>query len=616
MAITIHMYKKNDQNEGEKILVKFLSQLPDTYWVYRELKIKGVFLNNPDIQKQPDFVVVSPEYGVIIIEVKDWNFESNIYQPIDQKTFRKINKKTGEKAIIRENPFDKAQNYLYAMHRVIGDKAYISSFVAFPRQSKNYVVSSFTDTSALRDPQAVLLFDVKKSIFREDIDQNWLKPENLFKSLLTRTKELRKINKLKPERMVEINNLLLPNYWSIGDLESSAKKRKEIKILNEQQQQWVFSQNTNQKFLFDVTGSGKTNVLISKAIYLIDQNKENPPNILLTTYNENLTNNIVKIFKSKVIDLNEREKYLRYVTIESTPALFRHLVQRHLGESSGDEETDKELLIDILKENPDQFKIFDHILIDEIQDFDTTTLRILKYFIKKPNYFFVGDIGQKIYPREFNLNALGTDLQKINLDKSFFMYRTPKYIAQLATEFILTDEETKFQFSKHDYNLSSFVYKSPFENLAEIIQSDDIISHITRIFERGYSASDIMIICSKRLFSQILEKLKTANLDYVISMNDNQTGITLIDFMNVKGLEKKVVLVTGIEDLYHSNSSEARFDSEHEKLKKESLTKRLIYIALTRSMEHLILLYKDVTNPHISTLLKINERIRKKRFGV
>lgn len=616
MAQTIHIYKKNDRNLGEKNLAKFLSQLPDTYWVYRELKIKEKFLNEPDIRRQPDFVVVSPEYGVIIIEVKDWDFEGNIYQPIDQKSIRKINKKTGEEEIIQENPFEKAQKYFYAMKRVIGDKAYISSFVAFPRQSKNYVISSFTDVSALKDPQAIWLFDVKKSIFKEDIDQNWLKPENLFKNLLMRNNELKRIKKLTKEEMVEINKLLIPNYWSIGDMESLAKNRKEIKILNDQQQKWVFSQDTNQNFLFDVTGSGKTNVLISKAIYLIDQNKNNPPHILLTTYNNNLKENIVKVFKSKVFDLKDRERYLKYVTIESTPTLFSHLVQRQFGESSGDEETDKGLIKEILIQNPDQFKLFDYIFIDEIQDFDTTTLRILKYFAKEPNFFFVGDIGQKIYPREFNLNALGLDLRKMKLDKSFFMYRTPKYIAQLATEFILTDEETEFQFKKNEYRPSSFVYKNPFNNMAEILKSDDYLSHMTKILARGYNASDIMIICSDKMISQIAEKLTTAKMDYVIGETENPTGITLIDFMNVKGLEKKVVLIIGIEDLYHPYNSEALFDTEHEKQQKESLTKRLIYIALTRTMEQLIILYRDDTNPYIATLLQINKKIRKKGFGV
>ncbi len=616
MAQMIQIHKQNDRNLGEKILAKFLWQLPDTYYVYRELKVKEVFLNEPDIQSQPDFVVVSPEYGIIIIEVKDWNFERNIYQPINQNEFRKINKKTGEEEIIKKNPFEKAQRYLYAMKRIIGDKAYISSFVAFPRQSKTYVISSFTDTSALTDPQATLLFDIKKSIFKEDLDQNWLKPENLFNSLLNRNKELSRIKKLNAEEIVEINKLLLPNYWSIGDLESLVKNRAEIKILNEQQQKWVFSQDRNQNFLFDVTGSGKTNVLISKAIYLIDQNKDNPPKILLTTYNDNLKKNIIKIFKSKVIDLKDREKYLRYVTIESTPSLFSQLVQRQFGESSGDEETDKGLIKEILMHNADQFKLFDYIFIDEIQDFDTTTLRILKYFTKEPNFFFVGDIGQKIYPREFNLNALGLDLRKMKLDKSFFMYRTPKYIAQLATEFILTDEETEFQFKKNEYHPSSFVYKNPFNNMAEILKSDDYILHVKNILDRGYNPSDLMIICSGKIISVIAKKIKIAKIDYVIGETAPPQGITLIDFLNVKGLEKKVVLITGIEDLYQPYNSEALVDSEHEKRQKESLTKRLIYIALTRTMEQLIILYQDDTNPYIATLLQINNKIRKNRFGV
>lgn len=608
----------NEQNSGEKTIAKFLSKLPDTYWIYRELKIKETFLNDPDLQKQPDFVIITPDYGIIIIEVKDWDFQSNIYRPIDQKSFLKINKETGEETIIKENPFDKAQKYLYALSRIIRSKAFISSFVVFPRQTKSFVVSSFTDTSVMKDPQSKLLFDINRSIFKENIDQNWLKPENLFKELLTINKEIGRVKHLTTEDMIDINRMLIPNYWAIGDINSLIKNREEVKILSEQQQKWVFSQNNNQNFLFDVTGSGKTNVLISKAIYLIEQNKNNPPKILLATYNDNLKRNIERLFKSKVVDIKDRERYLNYVTIDSIPSLFRHFVEQFLEESSGNEESDKSLLEDILKvkENTEKLKIFDYIFLDEIQDFDTRTLRILKYFAKAPHFFFVGDIGQKIYPREFNLNALGLNFSKMKLDKSFFMYRTPKYIAQLATEFILTDEWTSNQFAQNEYRPSNFDYKNPFNNLAEIIKYDEVLSTLYSIFKRGYNPSDIMIITSEKLISNVERELKTANLDFTIGIHEDQTGITIIDFMNVKGLEKKVVIIIGIEDLYHPFRLEAQMDSEHEKKQKESLTKRLIYIALTRTLEQLILLYKDDTNPYIATLLQINKKIIKKRLGV
>ena len=62
-------------NKGEEAVLDWLRGLPDSCYVYRELRISLSETN----ERKPDFIVVSKELGVICIEVKDWNLDSNTY---------------------------------------------------------------------------------------------------------------------------------------------------------------------------------------------------------------------------------------------------------------------------------------------------------------------------------------------------------------------------------------------------------------------------------------------------------------------------------------------------------------------------------------------------------
>ncbi len=66
-----------------------------------------------------------------------------------------------------------------------------------------------------------------------------------------------------------------------------------LKVLTEQQQKWVFNLEPGKNYLLYAPGSGKTNVLISRALHLFQQAPRGAlPTILLTTYSENLATNI------------------------------------------------------------------------------------------------------------------------------------------------------------------------------------------------------------------------------------------------------------------------------------------------------------------------------------
>jgi hypothetical protein len=228
----------------------------------------------------------------------------------------------------------------------------------------------------------------------------------------------------------------------------------------------------------------------------------------------------------------------------------------------------------------------------------------------------VGDLGQKIYQREHDLKRIGILKKDVELPKSFKMYRTPMYISMLATQFIYKDLYTRREFENSGYK-GNFDFQNKLDNAAVILKSlnpeKDIADKIESLKKGGILDEDIMIITSSEKIKKLEDVMMNAGIPVSRGETEEGGSLVIVDFMNVKGLEKDVVIVYGIEDLYHSSKDEGIFDSEDEKNIKERLSRKLIYIALTRTIEQLYIYYTDSLNPYISQLISINKNIEDKR---
>ncbi|MFY7805530.1 MAG: nuclease-related domain-containing protein [Limnoraphis robusta] len=65
MALMIPEAVPSNASQGEKRLFKILrDELPDDFFIYYEPNVKGLF---------PDFIILSPDLGLLILEVKGWS---------------------------------------------------------------------------------------------------------------------------------------------------------------------------------------------------------------------------------------------------------------------------------------------------------------------------------------------------------------------------------------------------------------------------------------------------------------------------------------------------------------------------------------------------------------
>lgn len=613
--------------KAEITLFNCLKNLPADYYLYRELKLSPIYLERvKGLQEvKPDFVVVGPDTGAVSIEVKDWNISRNSYRWINQYEVE-ITQASGQKYAVR-NPADQADRYLHALQALLKPSGiFVSSLLAFPLISRQDFLNKFADLTTLSNPQSRFFMDLKYVLFRDDIEQFSIKPEEPLARIV---QEHPKFSSANDGIVRSVANIIMPETFKVGDTRKSQEQRDKMRILSEEQQAWAFDLSEDNNYLLDVPGSGKTNVLISKALHLLNRaDKGARPRILLTTYNTNLENNIHQIFTDKVAQSWRLDQSITDdITILGMPRLVESIVKKAdpsiLAHEPGEnndayEDRMKEWAVTVLDDSDGSFKIFDYVLIDEVQDFDDIHLFILSQVCRGKRYFFVGDIGQKIYDRSHNLKKHGIVAQYLQIQKSFRMYRTPKYIAELAIHFVKGDEIVRNELEKYGY-LDCFQYPNELDHAAVLLQSDtpsiEVTEHVKDLLSRRYSESDILLVTSEQQKQQHLNALHAAEISTCTQIGQvtESDAVMVADFMNVKGLEREIVMVSGIEDLFERDKQDAVFSDAEDVSFEESLSRRKIYVALTRAMEQLLIVYRDRNNRFIQELLLLDQKILKKR---
>jgi superfamily I DNA/RNA helicase len=623
-------------NEAEKAMFAFLKHLPAGYTLYSELRVNTDFDKQVEglRERKPDFVVVGEDVGVVAVEVKDWNLDRFTYEWQDQRTVHKLDPTT-RKVIANDidNPGAQVAAYLYALTNLlktdrIAGNVWVTSLLAFPRLTRQEFLNGTQDLDILTgDPQAKFYVDLDRIIFREALDRYADHPAQLLTNVVERDRRFRKPSR---QEIHHANEVLMPPKFRVGGDVKLQAARQRVETLTRQQQEWAFSLDPSANYLLDVAGSGKTNALISKAIHLVDLARGPAPTILITTYNRNLEKGLRRVFLDKV-GTKSAAKY-QAVQILSVPSLLELVVDKGLGEGAAQsirkESTSEEAYVEgllryareILRADPDGFARFDHVFIDEIQDFSDAFLRIVKRFARGDSYFFVGDIAQKIYDRQYDLQRLGLTLNRRGIDASYKMYRTPRYIAELATAFVLSDSAMRKEFAEHGYS-ESYTFSNPIENAAVIRREPNAeraaAALIAELLATAYPGGEhhVLVVASADRLNACQSALLEAGVHARIGEEETADAVTVVDFSDSKGLEREVVVVVGVEDLYARGQTSGVFDSVTEQIDREARNRRKVYVALTRAMERLYVLYSDRSHPFVQQLCDLNERIERKRLN-
>ena len=244
-------------------------------------------------------------------------------------------------------------------------------------------------------------------------------------------------------------------------------------------------------------------------------------------------------------------------------------------------------------------KPYSFIIADEIQDFSNVELRLIRSMTDEHDndLFLVGDPYQKIYARKINFSRSGINVRGNRSKQLKINYRTTDEIRQLAIttvqgidydNFDGDNESSKGYISLTHGEIPAYSMFDKESEEFEFISSriEDFVSKAP-----GISFNNVCIACrTKSALSDIKKFIHNAKIPYydVTTSTGNATGVHLSTFHNLKGLEYKIVFLSGV----NSKSVPLRpgnYDQwdRAQQFGFDILEKSLLYVAMTRAIQQL-----------------------------
>lgn len=447
---------------GELKMINFLKgNLSDEYEIFFQ-----PFLNG-DL---PDIVLMRKGGGVLIIEVKDWKL-SRYYADANKKWFVKENN------TLIKSPIEQVLKYKENMYNLhiqdllelkLRDYKYwyvVNCAIFFSLENHDDVIDFIFDPinkkiEELRsnNPKSdrIKKTEKKKEKFKTFLEKSVeiIGKDNLNKTFLKKLLEKTWISKrsiyFKEDLYNSFKRYLKPSFHSIED-------GKNIKYTKKQEE--FYNSKPGAQKIRGVVGSGKTLVLAKRAVNAVKRTQEK---VLILTYNISLRNYI----HDKISDVREDFEW-RYFHIVNYHDFFNATMQ-NLGLEfdfpsnfkdldSGQKEqffkTKYYSNLFFFERNKDKIHRYKSIFIDEVQDYESDWIRILrKYFLENNGELVVfGDDKQDIYNR----------LNKINNKKLLEIPDSPGRWSLLNRSFRLTPSITelaksyqaKFMASTHELDV-------------------------------------------------------------------------------------------------------------------------------------------------------------------
>ncbi len=246
-------------------------------------------------------------------------------------------------------------------------------------------------------------------------------------------------------------------------------------------------------------------------------------------------------------------------------------------------------------------KPYSYIIADEIQDFSNVELRLMRSMTEEHenDLFLVGDPFQKIYSRKINFSKAGINVKGNRSKQLKVNYRTTEEIKRLALSTVQGIEYDNFdgeRESSKGYISLTHGEKPVYINFDkeseefEFIRAkiEDFISSNSNI-----AFNDICIACrTKNILSDVKKHLHNSKIPYydVTTSTGKTTGVHLTTYHNVKGLEFKIVFLTGINSktLPLRPVAYETWDKVQQ-VEFDTMERSLLYVAMTRAIQQLII---------------------------
>lgn len=430
---------------GERIMFESLKDhLPSDYIVYYEPEIRG---------RRPDFVIIGPDLGLVILEVKDYT-KGTLYQVNhDEWTLRN----TAGELITTKSPFKQARdNARLIQDHLKKDKNLVNeagSYLKFPygfgtvftRLKQEDFINH--DLYQVIEPQFVLCRD------EIDPDEQGFSPEILIEKIHGMfTVWSQKKNILTNEDIQAIRFHLFPEVRISAEYKPPIKHQDQlllslynIKTMDLHQENMAKQIGDKHRLIRGVAGSGKTLVLASRAKMLA---KAHPDwKILVLCYGIPLSRSLKQMIDQK---MDEPDDLLDLIRLGSSDGHKESKVEVYnfhewLRNSLHMKDSEIPALLEKVNLNEAILPIYDAIMIDEGQDFEPDWLKLLSCSLNPDtqSLLLVEDRAQSIFRKKTSLaQDIGLDFRGRSKILSI-NYRNTAQIVQFAWEFYQEHSQLK-----------------------------------------------------------------------------------------------------------------------------------------------------------------------------
>ncbi|RLQ93642.1 3'-5' exonuclease [Falsibacillus albus] len=610
MAYTIPETIRSSATAGERLLFRTLkTYLPDDYIVYYEPEIHG---------KRPDFVIIGPDLGLVVLEVKDYT-KSTLFQLNHDEWI--LYTSSGEQRKTK-NPLKQARDYVFQIADVLKkDKNLVQLEGKYQFQLKfPYGFGAVFTRLHQKDFIENGLYAVVEPSFcltRDEIDpdKDGFSEEILIEKILNMfTIPYRLQKPLTKEDMDAIRYHLFPEVRISAEFKQPVPYQDQlllslhdIKAMDLHQENLAKQIGDKNRLIRGVAGSGKTLILASRAKLLA---KEQPDwKILILCYNISLARNIEQIVFHM---MNEPDNLFDFdfSCSEDTKEKKHHISVRnfHSWLKNDLKIHEKELptVLKKIKNGEAILPTYDAILIDEGQDFESSWFELVTNLLnpETKSLLLVEDRAQSIYKRKRSyLQDMGLSFQGRSKVLSI-NYRNTAQVVKFAWDFYKTHSSLKNKVVTREFEGEIIAPQSTRrKGIEPAILKTDHFHQEARIVarqikklnkEKHVPFSEMLILYRiKKSFTtnyiDILKReLQKEQIDYFwltenseskrsFEKDDNRVKISTID--SSKGLDFQAVFIVNVDNM--------PFALEEDVEREVSL----LYIGMTRAKEYLCLSY-------------------------
>lgn len=546
---------------------------------------------------QPDFMVLHPGRGLLILEVKDWHIDT-----IDSLDTKQVKLKLNGELVVDNNPLAQARMYASEAAKLL-EKDYLLQQTAAQYKGKlimpygsgvvlsNITRKMFTEQQLGRviDAERVICQDeMVDSISSEMFQQRlW----NMFNQTFPCQLSLEQVDRVRYHLHPEVR--INTDTGQFGFLnEEPALIPSLVQVMDFQQEQLARSLGSGHRVIHGVAGSGKTMILGYRSQYLASLATKP---VLVLCYNKSLASRLQQVIQQNQV--NNKVEVLHFHGW-CGKLLKRHQVKVAEGPGEYFERQISSTIAAVEAGAIDSHQ-YAAILIDEAHDFEADWFKVVVPLLdpETDSLLVLYDDAQSIYKKTnalgFTFSSVGiqargrTTVLRTNYRNTLEILMTAKHFAHSI--FTETTEQQEDRIPTLSPNSAG--RRGDVPELHRFASADAEVSYIAeRIIQQitqGVCADNIAVLYQSvwqaEKFETVFTKLginfvSTRTKEGKETLYRDEPSVKVVSMPSSKGLEFESVFIPYLNEMPNKRNS----------LEKEA---RLLYVAMTRAIESLVLTY-------------------------